>query len=140
MFRLSRPVIPNRDAAAHQGVARRCQGCRQIWNYCLFIGVLLYKVPPSYPFLNNRGAAKFFKGLKGAANQKRQKNTGLGKRAVLTKLGSNIRKKEIRCQTDQQEIKVPLFYDRRFTPKIDLCMVNWIPHFFQFQCDLRGPR
>jgi hypothetical protein len=63
------PVIPNR------GAVKRCQGCRQIWSYCLCIEVLLHKVQPNCHFYPIRGAAKVFKGLKGAANQKRLKNT-----------------------------------------------------------------
>jgi hypothetical protein len=46
----SRSVIPNRVAAAHYGAAKRCQGCRQIWNDWLLIDVLLHKVPPNYHF------------------------------------------------------------------------------------------
>ncbi len=38
-------VIPNCGATAHKGAAKRCQGCRQIWNYCPFIDVLLHRVP-----------------------------------------------------------------------------------------------
>jgi hypothetical protein len=72
----SNPVILNQGAAAHYGAAKRCQGCCQIWNYCLFC-VLLHKVPQNYNFQPIRGAAKFFKDLKGAANHKRLKNTVL---------------------------------------------------------------
>ncbi len=47
IFWLSNSVIPNR------GAARRCHGCRQVLNYCLFIDVLLHSVPPNLSFLTN---------------------------------------------------------------------------------------
>ncbi len=59
-----------------RGAAKRCQECRQIWNNC-FIDVLLYKLPPNYHLKLNRVAAKFFKDLKAAANQKSLKSTGI---------------------------------------------------------------
>ncbi len=59
-------MIPNRGAAVHKDAVKRCQGYRQSWNYCLFVDVLLHRVPPN-----------FSKDLKGAANQKSLRNTAL---------------------------------------------------------------
>ncbi len=38
------PVIPNQCTAEHLGATKKCQGCGQIWYYCLCIDVLLHKV------------------------------------------------------------------------------------------------
>ncbi len=71
------PVIPNRGAAAHKGAAKRCQGCRQVLNYCLFIDILLHEVSLNFHFNELGMPPIFFTELKGAVNQKRLKNTGL---------------------------------------------------------------
>ncbi len=64
-------MISNRVAVVRYGAAKRCQGCRQIWNYCLFIDVLQQRVPlivifnPAWVPPNN------LKDLKGAVKQKK---------------------------------------------------------------------
>jgi hypothetical protein len=61
------------------GCPKELPGVQPNLDYCLFIDVLLHKVPQNCHFLPIRGAAKFFIDLKGAANQKRLKNTALYK-------------------------------------------------------------
>ncbi len=64
-------VIPNRDAT------KKYQGCRQISNYCILIDVLLHMMPHIVIY-NQLGVPEIFcKDLKGAAKQKRLKNTAL---------------------------------------------------------------
>jgi hypothetical protein len=70
-------VIPNQGAAAHEGAAKRCQGCRQILNYCLLL-MFNYINYCKIVIINQLGVPPiFFKYLRCAENQKRLNNTAL---------------------------------------------------------------
>ncbi len=57
--------------------AKRCLGCRQIWNSYLFIDVLLHRAPKFVFFNQLMVPPIFLKDLRGAASQKRLKNTAI---------------------------------------------------------------
>jgi hypothetical protein len=61
-----------------RGAKKRCQRYRQIWNNYFIIDVLLRKCLQIVIFNQLEVPPNFLNGLKGAANQKRLKNTGLG--------------------------------------------------------------
>ncbi len=61
----------------HRGVAKRCQGCCQIGKICIFIDVLLHRVPQIVNFNSAGVPLNFFKDLNDAVNQKRLKNNGV---------------------------------------------------------------
>ena len=64
-FCVSRSVVPNQGAAAHQGAVSQCQGCRQMLNLL-----------DLYTYQTIQGCSQTSSSLsKGASNQKRLENT-----------------------------------------------------------------
>jgi hypothetical protein len=59
-----------------------CQGCCQIWNYCLFINVLLHRVPKIVIFYQVRLPPNF-QSPEGCRKLKRLKNTGLATQPIF---------------------------------------------------------
>ncbi len=73
-------MIPNRGAAAHLSAAKSCQGCTQIGNNCLFIDVLLHRLPK----IKLSGVLPIFYRPEECREQKRLENTDLVDEKIQT--------------------------------------------------------